>query len=129
MKIAHIAIWTNDLEKEKSFYLKHFKCSANHKYENKAKGFESYFLNFDGNCKIELMRRIDIAPNKNDSGEQHPGLTHFAISVGSEKAVDIITEGIKKEGYKVISGPRKTGDGYYESCILDPEGNRIEITT
>lgn len=128
MEIAHIAIWTTDLEKVKSFYLRYFKCRASPKYENKDKRFESYFIDFDGNCKIELMRRADIKQKENESGEQHLGLIHFAISVGSEEAVNAITESIKKEGHKVVSSPRNTGDGYYESCVLDPEGNRVEIT-
>jgi lactoylglutathione lyase len=128
MNIAHIAIWTRDLEKEKRFFLKYFECSSDHKYENKAKGFESYFIEFAGNCKIELMRRAAVPENKNDPSEENIGLSHLAISVGSKEAVDKITESIKKDGYTVISSPRKTGDGYYESCILDPEGNRIEIT-
>ena len=127
MKIEHIAIWTSDLEKMKDFYLRFFELEPNEKYYNPKKKFSSYFLSFKKGARIELMHRPDIAKfiDKKDS---KLGLTHFAISVGSKEKVDMLTETIRKNGFKVIGEPRTTGDGYYESVIADPEGNLIEIT-
>lgn len=127
MKIEHIAIWTLDLEKMKSFYLKFFDLKSNRKYYNPKKRFSSYFLKFEKGARIELMHRPDISEyiEKSDS---KLGITHFAISVGSKEMVDSITELIRRDGLKVVGEPRLTGDGYYESVIADPEGNLIEIT-
>jgi lactoylglutathione lyase len=127
MKIEHIAIWTLDLEKMKSFYLNFFDLKSNEKYYNPQKKFSSYFLSFENGARIELMNRPDISEfiEKKDS---KLGLTHFAISVGSKEKVDLITELVRKNGFNIIGEPRTTGDGYYESVISDPEGNLIEIT-
>lgn len=127
MKIEHIAIWTNDLEKMKSFYVKFFKMTSNEKYYNPKKEFTSYFLSFENGARIELMHNPGIS-ELFDKSDQKLGFTHIAISVGNKKKVDELTEFIKKEGYTINGEPRTTGDGCYESVISDPEGNRIEIT-
>lgn len=128
MGITHIAIWTKDLEAMKDFYIKYFSCTTNMKYINSSKGFESYFLDFNNSCKLELMKMNNIPENLNNSLNQYLGLIHFAISVGTKDNVDKLTKILRIDGYEIISAPRFTGDGHYESCILDPEGNRIEIT-
>ena len=128
MKIEHLAIWVNDLYKMKSFYEKYFDATAGEEYHNPTKNFTSYFLSFENGCRLELMQKPEIPANKNDVFQQYIGIIHFAISVGSKEKVDELTEAIRKEGFPVVGEPRTTGDGYYESVILDPENNRIEIT-
>ncbi|MGB1121766.1 MAG: VOC family protein [Saprospiraceae bacterium] len=88
--------------------------------------FYSYFLSFDMGCRLELMHKPDILQNKNIG--EYIGIIHFAISVGSKGKVDSLTEILRQANYKIVGEPRTTGDGYYESVVLDPEGNRIEIT-
>lgn len=127
MKIEHIAIWTRDIEKMKDFYVTYFQTSPGEKYINVKKSFQSYFLKFEDGCCLELMQMPGISDNCNNA-EQYIGLTHLAIAVGSKARVDHLTEQLRKDGYKIIGEPRTTGDGYYESVILDPEDNRIEIT-
>ena len=128
MRIEHLAIWVQDLEGMKSFYRSYFGAKAGEKYRNDKKNFESYFLSFDSGCRLELMNRPDIHALSLKPGEQFQGIIHFAISVGSKEEVDLLTERLRTDGYKVIEGPRTTGDGYYESVVLDPENNRIEVT-
>lgn len=128
MKIEHIAIWTSDLEKMKAFYCHFFAATAGQKYTNPKKNYTSYFLTFDDGARIELMHIPTIPPSKDDVYTQFRGLIHFAIAVGSEAGVDDLTEKLRKEGYEIVGEPRWTGDGYYESIVLDPENNRIEIT-
>jgi len=128
MKIEHIAIWTKQLEVLKEFYIKYFDATANEKYFNPNKGFSSYFLSFETGARLELMEMEGIPESKDDLYDQFTGLIHFAFSLGSEKAVDQLTDRLVGDGYEKIDGPRRTGDGYYESCILDPDGNRIELT-
>jgi lactoylglutathione lyase len=128
MKIDHIALWTNDLEKLKNFYLKYFRAVAGELYHNTRKDFRSYFLAFgDGGCRLEIMQMPGVPASLNDARRQFIGLIHFAIDVGSKAKVDELTELLRKDGYPVIGEPRTTGDGYYESVILDPDGNRVEI--
>jgi lactoylglutathione lyase len=127
MKIEHIAIWTQDLEKMKTFYLKFFELECGEKYENKRKQFSSYFLSFESGARIELMHIPDLL-KKADNVSGKIGFSHFAISVGSKEIVDQLTERIRNGGYDIIGEPRTTGDGYYESVIADPEGNLVEIT-
>ncbi|MCW5517880.1 VOC family protein [Muriicola sp. Z0-33] len=127
MKIEHIAIWTMDLEKMKAFYLKFFELKSNEKYFNPDKKFSSYFLSFKSGARIELMHKPDLSKFM-EQPDAILGLSHFAISVGSKEKVDALTKEIGENGYEVIGEPRTTGDGYYESVITDPEGNRIEIT-
>jgi lactoylglutathione lyase len=128
MKIEHIAIWTADLEKMRSFYEKYFQAVAGELYENPKKNFRSYFLYFESGSRLELMHRPDIKELNIGFAQEHIGLIHFAVSVGDKIAVDSLTERLRKDGYVVAGEPRTTGDGYYESVVLDPEGNRIEIT-
>jgi lactoylglutathione lyase len=127
IRIEHLAIWTKDLERLKEFYTKYFEGSAGPKYRNPTKNFESYFLSFNDGCRLELMYKPEIPETKNDVHEQFTGIIHFAISVGSKENVNALTERLRKDGYAIVGEPRTTGDGYYESVVLDPEGNRIEI--
>ena len=127
MKIEHIAIWVKDLEKMKDFYTQHFNMNCSEKYINEKKRFSSYFLSFENGARIEIMHRPDILEQKGNKGTRN-GLTHFAISVGNKDKVNQFTEVIRSKGFKIIGEPRATGDGYYESVILDPEGNNVEIT-
>ena len=126
MRIEHTAIYVNALEAEKKFFTRYFGASAGEMYHNKNTGFSSYFLSFDGGARLELM----TAPRLQDMDKLplRTGFAHLAFSVGSCKEVDALTERLRADGYAVVSGPRVTGDGYYESCVLDAEGNRIEIT-
>ena len=128
MHIEHLAISCNDLEKMKQFYCTYFKAKANNKYHNSSKNFSSYFLSFETGPRLELMQMPEIPQNVNDIIKQYTGLIHFALSVGSHEKVNQLTEQLRADGYSIIGEPRTTGDGYYESVILDPEGNRIEIT-
>lgn len=127
MNIEHLAIWTQDLEKMKDFYLEFFELEANEKYHNPQKNFCSYFLSFPSGARIELMHRPEFAESLQNQGKGI-GLAHFAISVGSKEKVDQLTELLRSRKYTVYGEPRTTGDGYYESVVLDPEGNQIEIT-
>jgi lactoylglutathione lyase len=127
-KIDHIAIWSRDIEKLKDFYQHYFHTTANEKYFNPKKNFESYFLSFQDGCRLEIMQMPGIPASTNDVHKQFMGLIHFAISVGSKDAVDALTEQLRHDGHEIVGEPRTTGDGYYESVVLDPEGNRIEIT-
>lgn len=128
MKIEHIAIWTRNLEDLKSFYITYFGGTAGEKYSNPTKAFESYFISFDSGARLELMQMPGIPENENDAFDQYTGIIHLAISVGSVDRVDSLTQELRKSGYQIVSEPRYTGDGYYESCALDPDGNRLEIT-
>lgn len=130
MKLEHVAIWTKKLESLKDFYVSYFGAKANTLYYNHAKGFQSYFLTFDSGARLELMYMPDIPENRNDTiGKQHLGIIHLAFGVDSMSEVDEKAAELKKDGYEVISGPRKTGDGYYEFEALDPDNNRLEVTT
>jgi lactoylglutathione lyase len=125
MKINHAALYTNNLENMKQFYETYFKGKANHLYKNKSKGFKSYFITFEDDARLELMSLAEV---KEKAGAlNHLGFIHLAFSAGSKDLVDELTNKLAEDGYKVISGPRTTGDGYYESCVLDPDGNQIEI--
>ncbi len=128
MKIEHIAIWTTDLERLRAFYETYFGTTANQKYVNPRKGFSSYFLSFSSGARVELMQRADIKGVDKGLEEEVLGYAHFAIEVGDEAAVNKLTQRLVDNGIQLLDGPRYTGDGYYESVILDPDGNRIEIT-
>lgn len=128
MKIEHIAVWVKDLEKTRTFYQKYFRAvSSNEKYMNPVKKFESYFLSFDNGCRLEIMTRPDLKESENSYEFQQFGIIHFAFSAGSKEKVNELTETLRKDGYTIAGEPRTTGDGYYESVILDPENNIIEI--
>jgi len=127
MKIEHLAIYTKDLEKLKEFYIKYFHVKVNEKYRNQKTQFESYFLSFDEGCRLEIMTLPILKENK-DISLNLTGLAHFSISVGSKEEVLALTEKLRLDGYMIKGEPRTTGDGYFESVILDPDGNKIEIT-
>lgn len=127
MKIEHIGIWVEDIEKMRRFYQEYFGMVFGEKYINPQKKFESYFLSFHGGeARIELMRRPDISGSCGERGFLK-GLAHLAIALGCAEAVDQLTERLRQDGYSVASEPRTTGDGYYESAVLDPEGNYLEL--
>jgi len=126
--IDHIALWTTDLERSKQFYAKYFGAHAGHEYANPAKGFRSIFLSFEGGARIEVMQTSKLSPVVLEPGAQRMGLTHIAISVGSVEQVDELTRRLNEDGFAIVEGPRRSGDGYYESVALDPDGNRVEIT-
>ncbi len=128
MKIEHVAIWTLDLERLKNFYCRHFGARGGAKYINPRTGFASYFLSFDSGARLELMQRPGLQASRGDIDRPSTGLVHVALSVGSQEHVDSLTAQLALEGNRVLDGPRRTGDGYYESVVLDPDGNRIEIT-
>jgi lactoylglutathione lyase len=128
VRIEHIAFWTTDLERFKRFYTTYFGAIAGAGYANPAKGFESCFLSFPDGARIEAMKTATLSPVTIEPGAQRLGLTHIAICVGSEQQVDALTQRLRNDGFPILDGPRRTGDGYYESVTLDPDGNRIEIT-
>jgi len=128
MRIEHVALWTTDLERIKQFYVSYFDAVAGTAYVNAAKGFESCFLSFSDGARIEVMKTTALSPVDIEPGTQRIGLAHIAISVGSEQHVDALTRKLRDDGFPILDGPRRTGDGYYESVTLDPDGNRIEIT-
>jgi len=126
--IEHIALWTGDLDRLAGFYAKYLGARVGPVYVNRAKGFESRFLTFDSGSRLELMKTTMFRPIVNEPGAQCMGLTHLAISLGTERRVDELTGVLRQAGFAVVDGPRRTGDGYYESVVLDPDGNRIELT-
>ncbi len=126
MKIEHIAMYVQDLEGVKDFFINYFGAKAGEGYHNKTTDFRSYFLSFTDGTRLEIMHRPNLAEDKKELART--GYIHLAFSTGSREGVDSLTGRLEKDGYAVLSGPRVTGDGYYESCILGPEGNQIEIT-
>ena len=126
MKIEHIAMYVSDLERERAFFEKYFSAKCGEMYHNKNTGFRSYFLSFSDGARLEIMNKPGVA----EKGNALPvtGFAHIAISLESREEVDRLTEMLRSDGFDVISGPRVTGDGYYESCVLDYEGNMIELT-
>ena len=127
MKIDHIAIWTRQIDKMRHFYETYFEGRSGEKYINPRKNFESYFIEFDDGSKLELMEKLEVDSKLHDDFEDYLGITHFAISTGSSTKVDQLTEQLRNDGHKIIGEPRMTGDGSYESVVLDPEGNKVEI--
>jgi lactoylglutathione lyase len=128
VRIEHIALWTNDVERCTQFYVSYFGAVAGTQYVNPAKGFTSLFLRFPDGARIEVMQSTTISPVVIEPGAQRMGLAHFAVALGSEQLVDHLTRRLKIDGHPVVDGPRRTGDGYYESVVLDPDGNRVELT-
>ena len=126
MKIEHIALYVNDLEKSRRFFMKYLDAKSNEEYHNPNTDFRSYFLSFEDGARLELMNKPEMQDYPKDLSRT--GYAHIAFSVGSKEKVDKLTAELKDDGYKVVSGPRTTGDGYYESCIVVIEGNQIEIT-
>jgi lactoylglutathione lyase len=128
VRIEHAALWTRDLEKLKDFYAAYFGGAPGERYANPRTGFSSYFLAFEGGARLEIMQMPGVAEVRGDVQAQHLGLAHIAFATGSREAVDALTGRLRADGFRVVSEPRTTGDGYYESCVLDPDGNRVEIT-
>lgn len=126
MKIEHIALYVNDLEAAKDFFIQYFQASSNDMYHNTKTGFRSYFLSFEDGARLEIMNKPDMLDAEKDAART--GYIHLAFSVGSPAEVDRLTARLKADGYEVMSGPRTTGDGYYESCVVGFEGNLVEIT-
>ena len=126
MTIEHIAMYVNDLEAARDFFVKYLGGRSNDGYHNKDTGFRSYFISFDDGARLELMNKPEL-----EDPEKHPnrtGYAHIAFSLGSKEKVDEMTARLKEDGFEVVSGPRTTGDGYYESCVIVFEGNQIELT-
>jgi lactoylglutathione lyase len=128
MRIEHVAVWTRDLEGLRAFYERWLGATAGERYERAETGYAAYFLSFADGARLELMSRPDIPATKGSPREQFTGLIHVAFALGSEERVDALTAELAEAGIEVLDGPRRTGDGYYESSFLDPEGNRIELT-
>mgnify|MGYP002522007334 CR=1 FL=1 len=126
MKIEHIAMYVNDLEAARGFFMKYLDAKSNEGYHNSKTKFQSYFLSFDDGAQLEIMNKSEMSDFPKELSRT--GYAHVAFSVGSKEKVDALTAQLKNDGYEVISGPRMTGDGYYESCIVAVEGNQIEIT-
>lgn len=126
IKIDHLAMYVSDLDGTRDFFIKYFDAKSNELYHNTKTGFRSYFLSFDGGCRLEIMTRPGLVEEW--ASDLRYGYIHFAISVGSKETVDELTDKLHHDGYEVVSGPRTTGDGCYESCIIGPENNLIEIT-
>jgi lactoylglutathione lyase len=134
MRIEHVAIWTEDIERLRAFYERYFGAVSGARYVNPAKGFQSYFLAFASGARLEIMQMPGISAlpgiprSANDALPQFTGYVHLAFATGSAAGVDALTAQLRAEGYRILDGPRVTGDGYYESAMLDPDGNRIEVT-
>ena len=129
MTLEHAAIWTDNLERLKAYYVKYFQAVSNNKYTNPIKGFESYFLSFESGARLEIMSMPGIPANSNDTIKaQHKGIIHVAFGVDKMEAVDAKAKELHRDGFAILSGPRKTGDGYYEFETLDPDNNRLEVT-
>ena len=126
MRIEHIALYVNDIEGAQQFFVRYFGATSNDGYHNPQTDFRSYFLSFDNDARLEIMNKPEMPDLSKELNRT--GYAHIAFSVGSKEKVDALTAELKANGYKVISGPRTTGDGYYESCIIDLEDNQIEIT-
>ena len=126
MKIEHIALYVEDLEETKNFFIKYLGAKANNGYYNPRTNFRSYFLSFEDGARLEIMQRPEMVNLPKEA--TRTGYAHIAFSVGSREKVDALTAELKADGYDVVSGPRITGDGYYESCIVAMEDNQIEIT-
>lgn len=124
MQLTHIAIWTNELERAREFYVKYFNGKSNEKYVNPKKGFASYFITFEGEASLEIMQRTDVTEERSGL---FIGLAHFAFSVGSKEKVNEMIEMFRKEGYNITGEPRTTGDGFYEGSVEDPDGNIVEV--
>ena len=126
MKLEHVALWVKDLEGAKDFFIKYFGAVPNEGYHNEKTGFCSYFLSFDDGARLEIMSSPLF--EESEKSVYRSGYAHVAISLGSKEAVDELSERFKAEGFEILSGPRTTGDGYYESAIIGFEGNVVEIT-
>lgn len=125
MILHHAALYVTDLEAARDFFVTYFQAVPNKGYHNPNTDFRSYFLTFTGGSKLELMQKPGMNDLKKDPSRT--GYAHLSFSLGSREAVDALTARMQADGYPVLSGPRTTGDGYYESCILGFEENLVEI--
>ena len=126
MKIEHVAMYVNNLEAARDFFVNYLGGKANDGYHNKTTGFRSYFISFEGGARLEIMNKPQL--DDAEKSINRTGYAHIAFSAGNKDAVDKLTQRLKADGFEVLSGPRTTGDGYYESCIIGIEDNQIEIT-
>lgn len=130
MILEHVAIWTNQLEILKNYYEKYFGGKANAKYFNPTTNFESYFISFESGARLELMSKPHIPENQNDTIQaQYLGIIHIAFGVATKQEVDEKAQILQEAGFTILRQPRVTGDGYYEFETLDPDNNRLEVTT
>jgi lactoylglutathione lyase len=127
MRIEHVALWTNNLEQARDFYVQWFGGASGEKYVNQQTHFQSFFITFEGGARLEILSKPDL-PASPTQADPRSGYAHISFSVGSREAVDALTERMRQHHIRVVGEPRLTGDGYYESCVLDPDNNRIEIT-
>ena len=125
IQLSHIAVWSNDIERLRDFYIKYFDGISGKKYENPAKGFSSFFVRFPEGTALEIMNRRDITPPPDTA--PHYGWAHIAFTVGTPEEVDRLTERLRSAGHPVTGEPRTTGDGFYEAVIADPDGNTVEL--
>ena len=128
IRIEHVAVWTRDIERLRAFYETYLGGRAGTRYVNPGRKFTSYFITFSSGARLELMQIPTVIESRDDPRGLWTGYAHLAFSVGSEQEVDALTARLRAEGHPVLDGPRRTGDGYYESTVLDPDGNRVEIT-
>ena len=127
MRIDHAALFCRDLEQMRQFFIDYFDARSNEQYHNPRTGLRTYILSFtEGSTRLELMQRPDVLDA--DPSQPAIGYVHLSFAVGSRKGVDLLTRRLAADGYTVTSSPRTTGDGYYESSILGPEGIQIEVT-
>ena len=126
MKIEHVALYVNKLDEARNFFVGYLNGISNDGYHNKNTGFRSYFISFDDGTRLEIMNKPNMIDSKKELNRT--GYAHIAFSVGSKEQVDNLTSKLQADGFEIVSGPRTTGDGYYESCIVAIEGNQIEIT-
>ena len=124
IRIEHVGLWVRDIDAVASFYTKYFGARAGSLYRNPRKGFESRFHEFGAGARLEIMTRTDVNVR---SAPELLGLAHVAIETGDEASVDELAARLRADGVPIDSGPRRTGDGYYECVARDPEGNRVEI--
>ena len=124
IRVEHVGLWVRDIDRVAAFYARYFGAHIGERYTNPRKQFESRFLEFAGGARLEIMRRAGVDGRMND---EQLGFAHVAICVGDEAAVDALAARLIAEGHPPADGPRRTGDGYYECVVRDPEGNRVEI--
>ena len=129
MKVDHIGIYAEDINRIANFYTKYFKGTLSQPaYHNPKKNFTSHFISFESGAKLEIMHQPNIPTVKREPKDQFIGFIHISFSVGSKENVNKLAAQLKEDGYEIIDGPRTTGDGFYEACVLDPENNRVEFT-
>jgi lactoylglutathione lyase len=124
VRIEHVALWVRDIDAVAAFYARFFGARAGELYRNPNKGFASRFVEFPSGARLEIMTRTDVATR---APSEQLGFAHVAIAIGDERDVDALAARFAADGIAVLDGPRRTGDGYYECVVQDPEGNRVEV--